>query len=337
MQYDNIPTKLSIATYIANGNGRSINDIAERFGISVRTAYRFLDRLQEEGYPLTNEEARDGREKLWTMLHTDSDEYGNALPSSDFTDEEKILIYYMLSEMKKGEKVLPGFRKVRMKISNMLSQKAISFPSIDYPESINKKVFPIESIATISKGLPKETKKHISAILRSIKHKTKCTMTYHVPNKENLLEAEISPIFAFVYDGGLYLQALLNDKSLRTYAIERIESIEEIRENAALSPDFNPRILLTDPFGPFIGREKIEAEVWIAPEQVPYVKERKWPDGVSIKDNTDGSAVFSVTTYGEYEFVNWLLSQKASAVLLKPEWLREKLRCTINEMAQRYS
>ena len=180
MQYDNIPTKLGIATYIANGNGRSINDIAEHFGISARTAYRFLDRLQAEGYPLTNEEARDGREKLWIMLHTDSDEYGNALPSSDFTDEEKILIYYMLSEMKKGEEVLPGFRKVRMKISNMLSQNAISFPSIDYPKSLNRKVFPIESIATISKGLPKETKKYITVILRAIKRKTKCSITFKV-------------------------------------------------------------------------------------------------------------------------------------------------------------
>ena len=84
MASDDLATKLGIATYIGNGNGRSIQDIADHFGISVRTAYRFLDRLQAEGYPLTNEERRSGREKLWTMLDLNSDKYGNALPSSEF-------------------------------------------------------------------------------------------------------------------------------------------------------------------------------------------------------------------------------------------------------------
>ena len=81
MQYDNIATKLSVATYIANGNGRSVYDIAEHFGTSTRTVYRILDRLQEEGYPLTNEVMRNGKEKLWTMLRWDKDEFGSPLPS----------------------------------------------------------------------------------------------------------------------------------------------------------------------------------------------------------------------------------------------------------------
>lgn len=337
MQYDNIATKLSVATYIANGNGRSVYDIAEHFGTSTRTVYRILDRLQEEGYPLTNEVMRNGKEKLWTMLRWDKDEFGTPIPSSEFTDEERILLYYILGEMKKNEEILPAFSSVRTKLSNMLSQKAISFPSIDYPERLRNKLYPIESISSIAKGSSKETRKHVSAILCSIKHKARCSMIYHVPNRDGSLDVEISPIFSFFYNGGMYLQALLDDGSLRTYAIERIETIEEIKDSTALLPDFNPRILLTDPFGPFIGTEKIEAEVWIAPEQVPYVKERKWPESVTISDNPDGSATFSVTTYGEHEFTVWLLSQKASAVLMKPQWLREKMRETIEEMQNKYS
>ena len=112
MPVDNIATMLSVATYIANGNGKSVYDIADHFGISIRTVYRILDRLQEEGYPLTNEERRNGKEKLWTMLHiTETDEYGTALPSSEFSDEEKILLHYMLSELKKDENMLPSFKE----------------------------------------------------------------------------------------------------------------------------------------------------------------------------------------------------------------------------------
>lgn len=337
MPADNIATMLSVATYIANGNGKSVYDIADHFGISIRTVYRILDRLQEEGYPLTNEERRNGKEKLWTMLHiAETDEYGTALPSSEFSDEEKILLHYMLSELKKDENILPSFRSIRMKLSNMLSQKAVAFPSIDYPDNINRKLYPIENINEIAKNASKEIRKHVSVILKTINNKERCNVIYHVPNKEAALTAEISPIFLFFFDGGIYLQALIEDGNLRTYAVERIEEIKENKGSKAISPDFNPRMLLTDPFGPFIGKERIDAEVLISPEQVHYVKERKWPSSVVITDLDDGSAIFKVTTYGEHEFTNWLLSQKASVELIKPTWLREKVHSMLYNMTKHY-
>lgn len=338
MASDNLATKISIATYIGNGNGRSVNDIAEHFGISVRTVYRYLDRLQEEGYPLTNEERGNGREKLWTMLEVHSDRYGNALPSASFSQEERILLYYVMAELKKSEDMLPSFKSVRNKLASMLSQKSVAFPSLDYAQNITRKLFPIESISSISKLASKETQLVVRHLLKAISEQSRVFMKYHVPNKTGALEVkDISPVFAFFYDGGMYLQALLEDGALRTYAIERIENVSLIKGSIAVKPDFDPHILLTDPFGPFIGKEKIEAEVRISKEQVQYVKEKNWPSSVSISDNPDGSATFCVTTYGEHEFIRWLLSQKSSVVLLKPEWLRNKLKATIDEMAVLYS
>ena len=155
MQYDNIATKLSVANYIANGNGRSVYDIAEHFGISTRTVYRILARLQDEGCLLTNEVMRNGKEKLWTMFRWDKDEFGMPIPSSEFTDEERIILYYILGEMKKNEEIIPAFSSVRTKLSNMLSQKAISFPSIDYPERLRNYVYPIEITRYIAKDSSK--------------------------------------------------------------------------------------------------------------------------------------------------------------------------------------
>ena len=337
MSSDNLPSKLAIATYIGTGNGRSIYDIADHFGISVRTAYRFLDRLQKEGYALTNEERRNGKEKLWTMLDLHSDKYGNALPSLEFSQEERIILHYMMVELKKNEDVLPSFKSVRNKLASMLSQKSVAFPSLDYPKSISRKLFPIENIKSISKIASKETQRIVKQILKAINVQNRISMTYHVPNKPATLEAEnLSPVFAFFFDGGMYLQALLDDGALRTYAIERIETVTVLKDSIALKPDFDPYGLLTDPFGPFIGREKIEAKVWIAPAQVKYVKERKWPESVTIRDNEDGSAIFEVTTYGERELVNWILSMRVQAELLEPEWLRNKVSAILDQTANLY-
>ena len=337
MASDNLPSKLAIATYIGTGNGRSIYDIAEHFGISIRTAYRFLDRLQKEGYALTNEERRNGKEKLWTMLDLHSDKYGNALPSSEFSQEERIILHYMMVELKRNEDILPSFKSVRNKLASMLSQKSVAFPSLDYPKSISRKLFPIENISSISKIATKETQGIVKEILKAIKGQNRISMTYHVPNKPVALEAEnLSPVFAFFFDGGMYLQALLEDGALRTYAIERIETVSVLKDSIALRPDFDPYSLLTDPFGPFIGRKKIEAKVWIEPAQMKYVKERNWPDSVIIRDNEDGSAIFEVTTYGEWEFVNWILSMRAQAELLEPVWLRNKVSAILDQTANLY-
>lgn len=337
MASDNLTSKLAIATYIGNGNGRSIYDIAEHFGISIRTAYRFLDRLQNEGYPLTNEERRNGKEKLWTMLDFHSDKYGNALPSSEFSQEERLILHYMMVELKKNEDILPSFKSVRNKLASMLSQKSVAFPSLDYSKSISRKLFPIENISTISKIASKETQLIVKQLLKAISGQNCISMKYHVPNKASALEVKsISPVFAFFYDGGMYLQALLEDGTLRTYAIERIETVCIVKDSIALKPDFDPYGLLTDPFGPFIGKEKIEARVRIASAQVKYVKERKWPESVTIRDNEDGSAIFEVTTYGEWEFVNWILSMRAQAELLEPEWLRSKISAILDQTASLY-
>lgn len=337
MASDDLATKLGIATYIGNGNGRSVNDIAAHFGISVRTVYRFLDRLQMEGYPLTNEERRDGKEKLWTMVDVYSDRYGNAMPSSEFTQEERILLHYILAELKRNEEMLPTFKSVRRKLASILGQKAEAFPSLGYAKGISRKLFPIESISSIVKMTSKKTQHIVKDIFKAIAGKKRICITYHVPNKTSALEEKaLTPVFSFFFDGGMYLQALRDDGSLRTYAIERIGSVSIVEDSTALIPDFNPRVLLTDPFGPFIGTQRIDVKVWIAPVQVQYVKERSWPDSVRIRDEEDGSAIFETTTYGEREFVDWLLSMRANARLLEPEWLKDRISSMLDEMASLY-
>ena len=55
-----------------------------------------------------------------------------------------------------------------------------------------------------------------------------------------------------------------------------------------------------------------------------------------IRDNEDGSAIFEVTTYGEWEFVNWILSMRAQAELLEPKWLRNKVSTILDQTASLY-
>ena len=306
---------MAVACYIAGGNGRSIHDISRKFNISDRTSYRILDRLQMKGYPLTNEELRRGKEKLWTMLRHDEDEYGNPLPSSEFTPEEELLLKYIIDEAESLSGVLPSFTSMKTKLRNLLARSGTAFSK--------GSLYAIETVESISKEAPERTAGIAEVIVNAIRNRKRCAIAYKAPGYEEASETTVSPIFCFFYEGGMYLQAIREDGDLRTYAIERIQEIRETEEKAA-APDFDPHILLSDPFGPFIGKRRIDADIWISRKQLPYIRERNWPSSVSIEEKEDGSAIFHVSTYGGHELLNWIRAQKDSVRILSPEWLKEQ-------------
>ena len=56
----------SVRALLDSGSGASVYDIAERFGVSVRTALRYLEALRSAGDPLFEETV--GRRKVWRLM-----------------------------------------------------------------------------------------------------------------------------------------------------------------------------------------------------------------------------------------------------------------------------
>src|SRR5215210_1258484 len=52
--------------FINSSGGASVYDIAERFGMSVRTAFRYLNALQAANEPLYAD--TDGSRKIWRIM-----------------------------------------------------------------------------------------------------------------------------------------------------------------------------------------------------------------------------------------------------------------------------
>ena len=66
---------------LSRSSGASIRDFQNRLNISRRSVYRLLDRLQEEGFPIYQDEAID-RQKRWKL----QEGYLNRLPNISLPD-----------------------------------------------------------------------------------------------------------------------------------------------------------------------------------------------------------------------------------------------------------
>ena len=107
-------------------------------------------------------------------------------------------------------------------------------------------------------------------------------------------------------------------------AVDRIEEIKGSEEgkhpkcDMALLQD-----LLSDPFGISCEVEPYEVKLLIAPYQVPYEKEKRWPAGkVSFKD-TDKGTIMTAKTRTRFDVQRYILKRTPYIKVLEPEWLKK--------------
>ncbi len=59
---------LEVRSALVAAGGLSVHDIAERFGVSLRTAIRYIEALKKTGEPLYDETV--GKRKVWHIMPT---------------------------------------------------------------------------------------------------------------------------------------------------------------------------------------------------------------------------------------------------------------------------
>jgi len=98
---------------------------------------------------------------------------------------------------------------------------------------------------------------------------------------------------------------------------------------------FDPEALLAGAFD-LVYDDPISARIWIAADQVRYVKERKLPGKASMVEQPDGSMILELETSGRWDVRRWVLSFGRGAELLEPSDLREEIREELAETVGRY-
>lgn len=125
---------------------------------------------------------------------------------------------------------------------------------------------------------------------------------------------------------------------LRTFKVERINSVQLTNERFSIPSDFDPQHLLANAWG-VIWRDDaaIEVRLRFAPSVVRRVRESVWHHSQRIEDLPDGACLFTVLVGSTLEMRPWIRQWGAAVEVLAPPELRAELAEEARALARMYA
>ena len=297
-----------IHTLVAATTGKTVSDLADALDCTRRTVYRDLEALQAGGFPITTEQ-RDNR-SYWRMLNASRQQVPLA-----FSLPELMALYF-------GRDMLKTYRGTVFydAIESLLSKITATLPPayIDYLDRTQNRV----------DAGPSPRKDYtpfgdiIADLHRAIAEERKIRMAYFAMGRQAESHRTVHPYRLRHVEDTLYLIGHCTlRKGVRTFAVDRIQSVTLTDEGFKTPESFDIKAFLQDSFGIFQG-PPVTVKIRFAPSVAGYIRERVWHHSQDLLDAEDGALIFTATVAGVEEISHWVMRWGAGAQVLSPPDLR---------------
>src|SRR5215475_2905775 len=272
----------------------TILDMAEQHSVSTKTIRRDLAALMEAGFPLYDE--RYEGKVYWRL----NEEY-KGLPLASLSLSEIAALYF-------SKKVLinlaaPPFsndiESAFKKIESALPEKNVEF------------LDSLDSMISVRANAPKDLDQHkgtIRTLMEAIGEEFRIRMQYYSVHSQKRKAYTVHPYRLMYFRSGLYLFAYVEEyQQIRTFAVERIESIEKLSDHFQKTADFKVATYLGEAFG-VINEEPSDVEIIFNSDVAEYVRSRVWRPSQQVREINGGRIDLKMRAGGEYELASWILS-----------------------------
>jgi predicted DNA-binding transcriptional regulator YafY len=304
--------------------GVTIYDVAERFGVSARTALRYVQALLRAGEPLFEE--MSGRRKVWRLVPTARRQ------SISLTTAQMLALF--LSRRVFDFLAGTGFKEdlddVFAKLEATLRrQDAAAVRHLD------RKVFDVNEARHLYEGRIEDVGDIMTALLRE--ERLRVTHEGVSGGKKTF---DLEPYTLLVYKKGLYLagRSLGHDGQVRTFALDGFREVEWRRgERFAYPEDWRPERITEGAFGLFRGAgAPVRVRVRFDEKVARYVRRRMWHPTQRFERVAGGGTEMTMEVNGTVEVVSWVLGFGATAEVVAPEALRREVATETERAAARY-
>src|SRR5581483_4354301 len=300
----------------------TIADMAEHHVVSTKTIRRDLAALMEAGFPLYDE--RYEGKVYWRL----NDEY-KGLPLATLSLSETAALYFSkklvvnLAAPPFSDDIASAFKKI---------ESALPDRNIKFLDSL-------DNMISVRADAPKDLehrKVTIRVLMEAIGEEVKVRMQYYSVHSQQKKTYTIHPYRLMYFRGGLYLFAYVEEyKQIRTFAIERIESLEKTRDSFEKPADFSVENYLESAFG-VVKEDPFDVEIVFNADISEYVRSRVWHPSQQVHEIGNGRISMKMHVGGEFELVSWILSFGPSAVVLSPERLRRRVETELVRSVENY-
>jgi len=312
----------AILKQIEHNRWTTIMDMAEHHVVSTKTIRRDLAALMEAGFPLYDERY-DGK-VYWRL-----DEEYKGLPLASLSLSEIAALYFSkklvinLAAPPFSSDIESAFKKI---------ESALPEKNIEFLDSL-------DSMITVRADAPKDLDQHkgtIRTLLDAIGEQHAVRMQYYSVSSQKRKPYMVHPYRLLYFRSGLYLFAYVEEyQQIRTFAVERIESIEKLADRFDKPSDFTVENYLGEAFG-VIKEEAADVEIIFNADVAEYVRSRVWHPSQQVRELSAGRINLKMRAGGEYELASWVLSFGASATVVGPERLRRRVEADLSRAMENY-
>ena len=303
-------TRLSrLAGIILHLQGKRVvraEDMAEYFGVSVRTIYRDLRALEEAGLPVAAEAG-----KGYSLVE------GYHVPPVMFTQEEAgaLLVGGTLAEQFSDASLRPHVHSALMKVKAVLPDERKEFVErLNNATAIHiRRTFPTERDTA-----------NLTTVQQAVAGRRVVRIVYRGGKKTTTTEREVEPLGIVYYaDNWHRLGYCRMRRGIRDFRADRIRSIELLAETFPERKDF----VLAEHMEEFFtgGGEFRTIRVLFRRETVPFFADRHYFGFVEEREREEG--IEMTFRFPDFHWFARRLTQFGDAAeVLEPEELREHIR-----------
>ena len=305
--------------------GCTIYEIMDMLGVNNRSsAFNVLETLDEMGFAYYTEKSSDGSRKMLYKIEPDvAARWKNSIVSGVLSEDDIRFLNFVLETVSStsplmemcGSDFIPRLRmvinpKTKSEINPLLSRFGSFFK------------------------LSPEYFKTLLMLLETSEKKIKCHVIYESRASEREIEYDIYPLKVIVQNGAVYADVLNNYGQRQLLALSRIQKLIKLRHEKY--PEIEQCNDFEDPFPFYQTEDPFNAEVLIDEYQGWYEIQKAWPESVTIRQQEDGSYLFTLKTASSYGLLKWLMSMGSSATLIKPESMRKHVKEELETILKKY-
>ncbi|HVZ24284.1 MAG TPA: WYL domain-containing transcriptional regulator, partial [Vicinamibacterales bacterium] len=270
---------LWILAELQRGRPVKATDVAARFEISVRTAYRDFDFLRDD----------------WNVPV----EFDRARQSYSLTEPTALIAPITIS---RGELVALYFAE----------QVVRQFRGTPFERDFE------HALLSLDLGPVYAADAAVFAdMLKALQSRRVVLLRYRSLNSGRTTDRRVRPFYVFNHRGDWYLAAWDERRAaVRDFALHRIRRVTTTTERYEIPPDFDARAYLGDAFAiekAAKGARPAEVAIRFAPRQARWIRERRWHQSARVQDALDGGCVLRMRVAGLGEVKRWVLQFGAEA------------------------
>jgi predicted DNA-binding transcriptional regulator YafY len=301
----------------------TIDDLAQRTGVTTRTIRRDLEALQTSGFPLYDE-LIDGK-RYWTL----EAKAFRRLDDTGFTLAELSALYFsrtlveVLAATPFQQDVAAAFDKLAAALTPQMRQFLDRLPLVFQAKG-----------TTAAEGDKRASRELVGKLLDATLTHRRATMTYFSMSSRREKEYVIEPYRLLYSPDGLYLFAYVPEyREVRTFGVARIRRVSLHEER--FTPAELPEAIFAHSLGVHEGPPE-HIEIAFDARIAPYIMERTWHASQVITEQPDGGVILSLDVSNDWALRSWILSFGPLARVIAPESLRTAILGEIEAALERY-